>query len=106
MLVKKDFQTCHLIDCQHSRQPIRSHVRKALLTDMEFNMDLLRDPGPRLGVIKPSLETDSSDEHCLASLHEGPASQNHGPLTRYAKMRVAHAPGTFSLPPTTKETAS
>ena len=30
----------------------------------------------------------------------------HGPLTRYAKLRVAHAPGrpgTFSLPPTAKE---
>ena len=36
-------------------------------------------------------------------------SQFHGPLTRYAKLRVAHAPGmprTFSPPPTSKETAS
>ena len=31
MLVNKDFQ--------HSRQPIRSHVRKSLLTNTEFNMD-------------------------------------------------------------------
>ena len=33
----------------------------------------------------------------------------HGPLTRYAKSRVVHArgiPGTFSPPPTSKETAS
>ena len=33
----------------------------------------------------------------------------HGPLTRYVKLRVAHAPGmpgTFSPPPTTKETAN
>ena len=33
----------------------------------------------------------------------------HGPLTRYAKSRVAHTagmPGTFSPPPTSKETAS
>ena len=33
----------------------------------------------------------------------------HGPLTRYIKLRVAHAPGmpeTFSPPPTSKETAS
>ena len=33
----------------------------------------------------------------------------HGPLTRYVKLRVAHAPGmpgTFSPPPTSKETAS
>ena len=32
----------------------------------------------------------------------------HGPLTRYIKLRVAHAPGmpgTFSLPSTSKETA-
>ena len=34
---------------------------------------------------------------------------SHGPLTRYVKLRVAHArgiPGTFSPPPTLKETAS
>ena len=34
---------------------------------------------------------------------------SHGPLTRYVKLRVAHAPGMprmFSPPPTTKETAS
>ena len=33
----------------------------------------------------------------------------HGPLTRYVKLRIAHAPGmsgTFSPPPTSKETAS
>ena len=37
------------------------------------------------------------------------AMLNHGFLTRYAKLRVAHAPGmpgTFSLPPTSKENAS
>ena len=39
MLFNKDFQTWHLIGWQHSRQPIRSHVRKSLLTNMEFNMD-------------------------------------------------------------------
>ena len=39
----KDFQTWHLIGLQHSRQPIRSHVRKSLLTNMEFNMDFTYD---------------------------------------------------------------
>ena len=39
MLVNNDFQTWHLIAWQHSRQPIRSHARKSLLTNMEFNMD-------------------------------------------------------------------
>ena len=39
MLVNIDFQTSHLIGWQHCRQPIRSHVRKSLLTNMEFNMD-------------------------------------------------------------------
>ena len=39
MVVNKYFQTWHLIGWQHSRQPIRSHVRKSLLTSMEFNMD-------------------------------------------------------------------
>ena len=38
-LVNNDFQTWHLIGWQHNRQPIRSHVRKSLLTNMEFNMD-------------------------------------------------------------------
>ena len=36
-------------------------------------------------------------------------SHRHGPLIRYVKLWVAHAPGmpgTFSLPPTSKETAS
>ena len=39
MLVNKDFQNWQLIGWQHSRQPIRSHVRKFLFTNMEFNMD-------------------------------------------------------------------
>ena len=30
----------------------------------------------------------------------------HGPLIRYVKLRVAHAPGPFSPPPTSKDTAS
>ena len=42
MLFDKDFQTWHLIGWQHSRQPIRSHVRKSLLTDMEFHVDFNR----------------------------------------------------------------
>ena len=37
MLVNKDFQTWHLIGWLHSRQPIRSHVRKSLLTKIRFN---------------------------------------------------------------------
>ena len=47
MLVNKDFQTRHLIGWQHSRQPIKSHVRKSLLANMEFNIDLLSNPQPR-----------------------------------------------------------
>ena len=43
-------------------------------------------------------------------LLNGYSTQNgrHWPLTRYVKLRVAHAPGmpgTFSPPPTSKETA-
>ena len=34
MLINKDFQTWHLIASQSE-----SHVRKSLLTSMEFNMD-------------------------------------------------------------------
>ena len=39
MFVSKDVQTWHLIGWQHNRQPIRGHVRKSLLSNMEFNMD-------------------------------------------------------------------
>ena len=47
MLDNKDFTTWHLIGWQHSHQPIRSHVRKSLLTNMEFNMDFyLVTPSP------------------------------------------------------------
>ena len=38
-----------------------------------------------------------------------PLELGHGPLARYVKLRVAHAPGmpgTFSPPPTSKKTAS
>ena len=41
MLINKEFQTWHLIGWQQSRQPIRSHVRKPLLTYMEFNIDFI-----------------------------------------------------------------
>ena len=36
-----DFQTWHQIGWQQSRQPIRGHVRKSVLTNMEFNMIIL-----------------------------------------------------------------
>ena len=39
MLANKDFQTWHLIGWQYKRQPIRRHVKKSLLTNMDFNMD-------------------------------------------------------------------
>ena len=44
MFVNKDFQTCRLIGWQYSHQPIRSHVGKSLLIDMEFNMDFTWPP--------------------------------------------------------------
>ena len=37
--INKDVQIWHLIGTQHSRQPIRSHVRESLLTNMDFNME-------------------------------------------------------------------
>ena len=39
MLVHKEFQTWHMIGLQHSHQPIRSHVIKPLLTNMEFHVN-------------------------------------------------------------------
>ena len=45
LLVNKDFHTWHLIGWQHSPQLIRSHVRKPLLTNMEFNIDFTTNRG-------------------------------------------------------------
>ena len=42
MLINKNFQTWLLIGWQHSRQPIRSHVRKFVLNNMDFNMDFIQ----------------------------------------------------------------
>ena len=58
------------------------------------------------------LTTANFNLHCMISFDEqGYIWQFvfNGPLTRYVKLRVAHAPGmsgTFSPPPTSKETAS
>ena len=38
MLVTKDIQTWLLIGWQGRHQPIRSHVIKSLLTNIDFNM--------------------------------------------------------------------
>ena len=40
-------QTWRLIGWQYSRQAIRSHVTKLWLTNMDFNMDLMSNRGPR-----------------------------------------------------------
>ena len=42
----KYFQTWHLIAMQHSCQPIRSHVRKSLLTSMDFHPNFPSNPIP------------------------------------------------------------
>ena len=50
--------------------------------------------------------TDNNNNNTLQAQEIG---LNHVPLTRYVKLRVAHAPGipgTFSPPLTSKETAS
>ena len=39
MSVNKNFQTWLVIGWQHRRQPIKSHIRKSLLINMEFDMD-------------------------------------------------------------------
>ena len=48
MLVIKNFQTQLLIGWQRIRQPIRSHVGKYLLTNMDIHMDLHYNPSPRM----------------------------------------------------------
>ena len=45
------FSKRHLIDWQHNHRPIRSQVRKSLLTNMEFNQDFnLVTPIPEVDV--------------------------------------------------------
>ena len=51
----------------------------------------------------------NAEEMGLLCVTDEATSPTHGPLTRYVKLRVAHAPsilGTFSPRPISKETAS
>ena len=51
----------------------------------------------------------TSMERCQSEKKNPVITKANGPLTRYVKLWVAHAPGisrTFSPPPTSKETAS
>ena len=45
-VINKDFQTWHLIGWRHSRQPIRSHVKKSCLLTWISTWLLLGNPGP------------------------------------------------------------
>ena len=62
----------------------------------------------RISLDFPTPDNGSSSTFCVvrhSKVHDCP----HGPLTRYAKLRFAHAPGmpgAFSPPPTSKEIAS
>ena len=52
---------------------------------------------------------DNEDLEGEMGTHTARYTGIHGPLTRYVKLGIAHAPGmpgTFSPPPTSKETAS
>ena len=40
-LINRDVQTWHLTFSWHNRQPIKSHVRKNLLTNINFSMDFI-----------------------------------------------------------------
>ena len=79
MLVNKDFQTWHLIGWQHSRQPIRSHVRKSLLTNMEFNMDFcLVTPSPEISMLKSLLvNKDFQTWHLIGWQHSRQPIRSH-----------------------------
>ena len=48
MSVNQNFQTWLLFGWQHTCQPIRSHVRKSLLNNMDFNIGFLCKGGPQL----------------------------------------------------------
>ena len=82
MLVNKDYQTCHLNGWQHSHQPIRNHVRKSLLTNMEFNMDFTLQPRP------PKCCVASSQVQW--SPNPGPMLVNLFPWTKWSLFRRRH----------------
>ena len=44
MIVNKDFQSRNLNVWQHRRQPIRSHLKKSMLVNMDVNIDLTCNP--------------------------------------------------------------
>ena len=48
ILVNPDLETCNPIGWQDSRQPIRSHASKSLLTNVDFNMDFMDESKPEL----------------------------------------------------------
>ena len=59
--------------------------------------------------IKPGIDISPRSKRPYISHGQLCNMMVHGPLTRYVKFRMAHAPGmpgTFSPPPTSKETAS
>ena len=100
MLVNKDFQTWHLIGWQHSRQPIRSHVRTSLLTSIEWNMDFhyndvimsaIASQITSLTIVYSTVYSDADQRKHQSSaslafvrgIHRRPVNSPHkGPVTR------------------------
>ena len=58
ILVNTDFQTWFLIGWQHSHQPIRTHIRKSLLTNRAFYLEILPELACMSNYIPSSLVSD------------------------------------------------
>ena len=65
MLVNKYFQIWPLIGWQDSHQPIRNHVRKSYLTNMDFTWKLHSNPGRRLQSVEASSVIHSPNWNAL-----------------------------------------
>ena len=98
MLINKDVHTWDLIGWQHSHQQIRSLVRKSLLMNLDFNMDLFLETQALVQTFAQyTLMTKFGGHKCPGrALQRRMSPLGHGPLTRCVKMWIAHAPG---MPP-------
>ena len=88
--------------CAHD-MIFKTHVPYAYGNDKWNHFQLMWCKGNIHGKEKQSLC------HHFLGFKRREAISIHGPLTRYAKLRLAHTsgmPGTFSPPPTSKETVS
>ena len=98
---------CRLRSCRHTTSLNHNELIHCYVVDViKFLLDFSTCDNGRWDT---KIDEDKCKGTCSKSLIIIMTTSWHGPLARYAKSRVAHAPvmpGTFSPPLTSKETAS